>query len=95
MIEQYNGSVNSPLKTSPSKLQNDPNLVSLDNNRKYNSKNIDNGKKFFKNRFIEYLKQQKQSNKPPGVNIKTNQSRVSFSIDKIELKKKKKKKKKN
>ena len=93
MVEQYNGSVNSPLKTNPSKLQNDANLVSLDNNRKYNSKNIDNGKKFFKNRFIEYLKQQKQSNKPPGVNIKTNQSRVSFSIDKIELKKKEEEKK--
>ena len=35
MIEQYNGSVNNaPLKTSPTKLQRDVNLVSIDNNRK-------------------------------------------------------------
>ena len=34
------------------------------------------------------MKQQKQSHKPTNINIKANQSRVSFSIDKIELKKK-------
>ena len=88
MIEQYNVNINNPISINANKYQNDLNSISTNNSRKYNSNNIESGKKFFKKRFIEFLKQQKQSNKPPGVNIKTNQSRVSFSIDKIELKKK-------
>ena len=88
MIEPYNENINNRLPTSATKISSDLNLISIDNPHKYNIKNIENGKKFFKKRFIELLKQQKQSSKPPNINIKTNQSRVSFSIDKIELKKK-------
>ena len=54
--------------------------------RKYNSRNIEQGKKFFKNRFIENLKEQKLIKKVQD--IKANQSRVSFSIDRSELLKK-------
>ena len=85
MLEAFPGN---PNNKKSHKDKSDINLLSVDKQRKYNSKNIETGKKFFKERFIAFLKQQKQSNKPPGVNIKTNQSRVSFSIDKIELKKK-------
>ena len=87
MIETSKGNINLLLPNGE-KLSGNANLRPIDNTRKYNSKNIENGKKFFKKRFIEYLKQQKQSHKPTNINIKANQSRVSFSIDKIELKKK-------
>ena len=56
--------------------------------RRYNSSNIETGKKFFKKRFIQLLNQQKESNKISNINIRQNQSRVSFSIDKTELKRK-------
>ena len=87
MIQTNKGNI-SPLLTTTSKISNEVNLISTKNTRKYNSKNIEDGKQFFKKRFIEYLKQQKQNNKSPNINIKANQSRVSFSIDRIELKKK-------
>ena len=83
-----NGNINKTFSINEAKISNDLNLMTKDNTRRYNSKNIENGKKFFKKRFIEYLKQQKLCNKPPNLNIKINQSRVSFSIDKSELKRK-------
>ena len=86
MIKAFPRNTNNNINTNKNK--NGLNIISEDKSRKYNSKNIDNGKKFFKERFISFLKQQKQNNKPPDINIKTTQSKVSFSIDKIELKKK-------
>ena len=83
-----NGNLNKTFSINEAKISNDLNLMTKDNTRRYNSKNIENGKKFFKKRFIEYLKQQKLCNKPPNLNIKINQSRVSFSIDRSELKRK-------
>ena len=83
-----NGNINKTFSINEAKISNDLNLMTKDNTRRYNSKNIENGKKFFKKRFIEYLKQQKLCNKPPNLNIKINQSRVSFSIDRSELKRK-------
>ena len=88
MIEPFNETIN--LNSLISNSAHKPNKENPKFNelRKYNKNNIENGKKFFKKRFIESLKQQKQNNKAPNINIKTNQSRVSFSIDKIELRKK-------
>ena len=86
MIKAFPRNTNNNI--NPNKSKNGLNIISEDISRKYNSKNIENGKKFFKERFISFLKQQKQNNKPPDINIKTTQSKVSFSIDKIELKKK-------
>jgi hypothetical protein len=91
MLEPYNENMNAnSLPICEEKASRESNLIPTNINytHKYNMKNIEEGKKFFKKRFIENLKKQKQSNKPPNINIKTNQSRVSFSIDKIELKKK-------
>ena len=54
--------------------------------RKYNSRNIEEGKKFFRTRFIESLKEQKLIKKVQD--IKANQLHLSFSIDRSELQKK-------
>ena len=83
-----NEKTNNPFSINETKILNDLDLMAKDNTRRYNSKNIDNGKKFFKKRFIEHLKLKKQNNKAPNLNIKINQSKVSFSIDKSELKRK-------
>ena len=56
--------------------------------RRYNSQNIETGKKFFKKRFIQLLNQQRENNKMMYINIRQNQSKVSFSIDTTELKRK-------
>ena len=56
--------------------------------RRYNSQNIETGKKFFKKRFIQLLNQQRENNKMMNINIRQNQSKVSFSIDTTELKRK-------
>ena len=91
MLVPYNEEIDpNNLPACETKKSNEVNILSIENfsSHKYNTKNIEDGKKFFKKRFIQYLKKQKQSNKPPNINIKTNQSRMSFSIDKIELKKK-------
>ena len=86
MIKAFPRNTNNNFNANKNK--NGLNIISGDISRKYNSKNIEKGKKFFGERFISFLKLQKQNNKPPDINIKTIQSKVSFSIDKIELKKK-------
>ena len=90
MIKAFPRNTNNNFNANKNK--NGLNITSGDISRKYNSKNIENGKKFFGERFISFLKLQKQNNKPPDINIKTIQSKVSFSIDKIKLKKKRRKK---
>ena len=84
MLEYHNENINDISTTT--KKQNELNIST--DIRKYNSRNIDTGKKFFKNRFIQLLNQQREINKMPSINIRQNQSKVSFSIDKTELKKK-------
>ena len=74
------------ISTTAKKFQNE--LNNQNEIRRYNSLNIETGKKFFKRRFIQMLNQQKENNKMPSMNIRQNQSRVSFSIDKTELKRK-------
>ena len=89
MIEPFNETINlNSLISNSAHKQNKEINQKFNELRKYNKNNIESGKKFFKKRFIEMLKQQKQNNKAPNINIKTNQSKVSFSIDKIELRKK-------
>ena len=92
MLEYHNENINNinninDISTTAKKLQteinNNPNEL-----RRYNSLNIETGKKFFKRRFIQLLNQQRENNKMPSINIRQNQSRVSFSIDKTELKRK-------
>ena len=85
MLEYNNENINK-ISTTTKKLHNE--LNSQTENRRYNTQNIDNGKQFFKTRFIQLLNQQRENNKMPSMNIKQNQSKVSFSIDKTELRKK-------
>ena len=84
MLEYHNENMNEISTTT--KKQNNFNIST--DIRRYNSSNIETGKKFFKKRFIQLLNQQKENNKISNINIRQNQSRVSFSIDKTELKRK-------
>ena len=86
MLEYQHDNIND-ISTSKQIIPNN-NLNSTTENRRYNSRNIDSGKKFFKQRFIQLLNQQRENNKIPSINIRPNQSKVSFSIDKTELKRK-------
>ena len=85
MLEYKNEEPNI-ISTSKKNYPNDLNTPS--ENRRYNSRNIETGKIFFKMRFIQILNQQRQNNKIPNINIRQNQSKMSFSIDKTELKRK-------
>ena len=85
MLEYQNEEPNI-ISTSKKNYPNDLNTPS--ENRRYNSRNIETGKIFFKMRFIQILNQQRQNNKIPNINIRQNQSKMSFSIDKTELKRK-------
>ena len=89
MLEYHNENINNinVISTSAKKFQPEINN-NLNEIRRYNSSNIETGKKFFKRRFIQLLNQQKENNKMPSINIRQNQSKVSFSIDKTELKRK-------
>ena len=84
MLEYHNDNLNN-LSTNNKKIPNVSNTSS--EIRKYNSKNIDTGKEFFKTRFIDFLYQQREKNKIQSLNIRQNQSRVSFSMDITALKK--------
>ena len=86
MLEFQNENINNI--TTTTKINPNELSISSPENRRYNSKNIESGKKFFKNRFIQILNQQRQNNKIPSINIRQNQSKMSFSIDKTELKRK-------
>ncbi len=86
MLEFQNENINNITNTT--KINPNELSISSPENRRYNSKNIESGKKFFKNRFIQILNQQRQNNKIPSINIRQNQSKMSFSIDKTELKRK-------
>ena len=85
MLEYKNEESNN-ISTTMKNFSNDLNTSS--ENRRYNSLNIETGKVFFKMRFIQILNQQRQNNKIPNINIRQNQSKMSFSIDKTELKRK-------
>ena len=86
MLEFQNENINNI--TTTTKINPNELSISTSENRRYNSKNIESGKKFFKKRFIQFLNQQRQNNKIPSINIRQNQSKMSFSIDKTELKRK-------
>ena len=85
MLEYQQDNINN-ISTTTKIFQNEMNNST--ENRRYNSRNIESGKKFFKLRFIQLLNQQRENNRLPSINIRQNQSKVSFSIDKTELKRK-------